>query len=156
MKCVVLYDSQFGNTEKIAKAVVEEIPRAEFIRVAEANINGLESVDLLLVGSPTQGGKATVTMSQFLDLLPNKVLAKIKVATFDTRLREEDQNFALRLLIRTIGYAAPKIADVLKNKGAYLLVPPEGFFVKGKDGPLLTGELERARRWGRAIYAKKE
>jgi hypothetical protein len=39
------------------------------------------------------------------------------------------------------------MAEVLKSKGVKLIVPPEGFIVKEKEGPLAPGELERARKW---------
>ena len=34
-----------------------------------------------------------------------------------------------------------------------LVVPPEGFFIKDKEGPLKDGELERATAWGAQIMA---
>jgi len=49
------------------------------------------------------------------------------------------------------GYAAGKIADSLKRKGATLVASPEAFFVKGKEGSLKDGELERAASWAKEI-----
>jgi flavodoxin I len=48
-------------------------------------------------------------------------------------------------------YAAKHIADRLKKKGSQLIVPPEGFFVEGMEGPLVQGELERAADWAKHI-----
>lgn len=42
------------------------------------------------------------------------------------------------------GSAAEVLHKTLKAKGARLLVPPESFFVKGKQGPLQNRELNRA------------
>jgi len=36
---------------------------------------------------------------------------------------------------KLFGYAAGHIADSLKSKGGYLAAPPEGFIVKGNEGP---------------------
>jgi DNA-binding CsgD family transcriptional regulator len=47
-------------------------------------------------------------------------------------------------LVGIFGYAAGKIAGSLKTKGGTLILSPEAFFVKGKEGPLKEGELERA------------
>jgi hypothetical protein len=35
---------------------------------------------------------------------------------------------------RPVGYAAGRIADSLKDKGGYLVTPPEGFIVKVMRG----------------------
>ena len=41
----------------------------------------------------------------------------------------------------------------MEKRGTPLAAPPEGFFVKGSDGPLKDGEVERASAWGKAIGA---
>jgi len=71
------------------------------------------------------------------------------VAAFDTRLTTR--------LVGIFGYAAARIANSLKRNGGTLIASPEGFFVKGKEGPLKEGELERAARWAKEIetYWKK-
>lgn len=43
------------------------------------------------------------------------------------------------------------MADALAKKGCSPKLPPEGFIVKGRDGPLAEGELERAAAWGKTI-----
>jgi len=65
------------------------------------------------------------------------------VAAFDTRLTSK--------FVRIFGYAAVRIADSLKRNGGTLIASTEGFFVKGKEGPLKEGELERATRWAKEI-----
>ncbi len=147
MKRFVVYDSQFGNTEKIAQAITKSIPQAKLLRASDARFEDLSDVTLLIVGSPTQGGRATVGIQQFLDIIPVEGLIDVKVAAFDTRIREDDVNLALKVLMKTIGYAASKIAKTLVDKGATLMVPPEGFIVSGKEGPLAPGELARAAAW---------
>lgn len=150
MKSLIIYDSQFGNTEKIAKAIAKSIPSSKLLRIDELVSEDIDGVSLLIVGSPTQGGKATVLLQELLDQIPAGKLIGVKVAAFDTRFREKDVNFALKILLRTIDYAAPKIARVLKSKGGKLIVRPEGFIVRGKEGPLAEGELERAKKWIKA------
>lgn len=68
-----------------------------------------------------------------------------RAATFDTRL-------TWGFLERWGGFAAPKMADVLKEKGWTPAGEPGGFFVKGlKRGPLKRGEADRAAAWARSI-----
>ncbi len=146
MKSLVIYDSLYGNTEKIAQVIAHSLS-TEAILFSKINAADLEKVDLLIVGSPTHGGRPTVELHKFLENLPENSLNNKKVAVFDTRLLEQDLNFALKLLVRIIGYAAPKMAKLLEAKGGTLLIPPEGFIVKGKEGPLAPDEIERAQKW---------
>lgn len=147
MKSLVIYDSQFGNTEKIARAITKSISSTRLLKASEANVEDLKDINMFIVGSPTQGGRPTATLQQFLEQIPVRKLTNVKVATFDTRFSEKKVNFALRLLIKAIGYAAPKMAKLLVNKGGKLIIPPEGFIVRGKEGPLDEGELKRAENW---------
>lgn len=147
MTALVVFDSQFGNTEKIALALAESLRGAKALTVKEASGKDLNGIDGLIVGSPTQGGRATAAMQYFLEQIPEGKLKGIKVAAFDTRFDERKVNLVLKLLMKTIDYAAPKMAKILIAKGGELIVPPEGFMVAGKEGPLVDGELERAKKW---------
>ena len=150
MNSLIIYDSLYGNTEKIAMAMGEEI-KAKVKNVNETSNEDFKGLDLLIVGSPTHGGRAKPSLQVFLDQIPENTLKNIKVAAFDTRFLEKDVNFALRLLIKTIGYAAPKMAALLQNRGGKLIVEPESFIVVKKEGPLKEGEIERVKNWGKEI-----
>jgi len=138
MKAVIVYDSVYGNTEKIARAIAEAItPSAEVkvLRAGEANPSDLASIGLLIVGSPTHGGKPTPAIQDLLNKVPKLSLQGINVAAFDTRISTK--------LVGVFGYAAGRIAGNLKKRGGTLIASPEGFFVTGSKGPLKEGELER-------------
>ncbi len=146
MKALVVYDSVYGNTERIANAIAGAIvPSGDVkaVRPGEVSLSELQSVELLIVGSPVQGGRATKAVQTFLKNIPANGLGSISVATFDTRM-------AMRFA-KLFGNAAERIAKDLKEKGANLVAPPEGFVVQGKEGPLREGELERAGVWARGI-----
>jgi len=69
VKALIVYDSLHGNTEKIARAIAAALaPSADVkvLRAGEANPSELESIDLLIVGSPTQGGRPTPAIQDFL------------------------------------------------------------------------------------------
>jgi len=149
MKTLIVYDSVHGNTEKIARAIGEAIPgEVKVLRVGEVNPSELEALDLLIVGSPTQGGRPTKAMQGFLSEAPVSSLNGVDVAVFDTRMQ---MKFA-----RIFGYAAGRIAESLKKKGGNLIGRPEGFFVKGPEGPLNEGEVERAASWANEIAKGKK
>lgn len=142
----------YGNTEKVARSVGEAITgEVKVLRVSEAKASDVESVDLLIVGSPTQGFKATKPVKTLIEGIPKDALQGMKVAAFDTRMHEKDVGKGLRFIMKVGGYAAPRIADALKKKGGSLAAPPEGFFVKDKEGPLKERELERAGGWAKEI-----
>jgi len=146
MKALIVYDSVYGNTEKIARAIAGAIaPSAEVkvLRAGEVSASELASLDLLIVGSPTQGGKPTRAIQDFLSKVPEPAIKGINVAAFDTRFTTK--------LVGIFGYAAGKISGSLKTKGGTLILPPEAFFVKSKEGPLKEGELERASDWAKRI-----
>lgn len=152
MKSLIIFDSKFGNTEKIARAIGDAMAGIiEVSHVNQTNLAKLSSYDMIIVGSPTQGGKPTLAIQNFLNNIIPESLRNTKVAAFDTRFSEKDSNFALKLLMKTIGYAAEKIAKALESKGGQLVLPAEGFIVTGQKGPLKDGELERAAAWAKQI-----
>jgi flavodoxin I len=149
MKALVVYDSFYGNTETIAKAIGSAITgEVKVLRPGEASPTDLKSIDLLIVGSPTQGGRPTKAIQDFLNKLPESAVKGVNVAAFDTRFSTK--------LVGIFGYAAGKTADSLKKKGGNLIVVPEAFFVKSKEGPLKDGELERAAAWAKRILESKK
>jgi flavodoxin I len=154
MNALIVYDSAYGNTAKVAKAIagtVSEKYKTITKLVAEIKPGDVEVADLLIVGSPTQGGRPTKPVEEFLKSLPAGLLHPLKVAAFDTRFAIKEQGFGLKMLMRTIGFAAPKISAMLKAKRGTVVMEPEGFIVSDMKGPLKEGELERAKAWGRKV-----
>ena len=148
MKALIVYDSVHGNTEKIARAVAGALAPAGNVTLlragdADADPSELPAVDLLIVGSPTHGGRPTPDIQELLGKIPANALTNVRVAAFDTRVKQ--------FIATLFGYAAGRIADSLKDKGGRLAAAPEGFIVKGREGPLEPGEAERAAGWARGM-----
>ncbi len=147
MKTFVVYDSQYGNTERIAQAIADTLRafgQARAVRIGPAHPIELQGVDMLILGSPTQGFRPTPAMQSFLGTVPSQRLGGLAIACFDTRFRGT-------LWKRS---AAPRMARQLRTMGVEPLVPPESFFVKTmkKEGSLLPGEVERAASWALGIH----
>jgi multimeric flavodoxin WrbA len=126
MKVLVIYDSVFGNTEKIAQAIgaaLVPLGNVGVIRVGDVKPEQLAGVELLIVGSPTRGFRPT-------DAIKSPIL---------------------RTFVKWGGYADKPIAAALVKNGGSLLLPPEGFFVEDSEGPLSAGELERAAAWAKQV-----
>jgi flavodoxin len=157
VKALVVYDSKFGNTAKVAQAISAALaPKGEVIvvNVADARPEQLAGVDLLLVGSPTWGSRPTPAITKWLKGLPSRGLEGVRVAGFDTRgdMSQVTSRFVL-VLVGFLGFAAAPISDRLAKKGGIVAVPPEGFIVVEREGPLKEGELERAADWAGKIVA---
>lgn len=154
MKSLVLFDSQYGNTKQIAETIARALGSsgdAKAIEVNKATLSDFSSLDLLVVGSPTQGGRPTQALQTLLNGLPARSLHNVRVAAFDTRMSPEGRGWFLRTLMRVIDFAAPKITKVLRQKGGTLAAEPEGFIVGDREGPLKKGELERAKQWAERL-----
>ena len=155
MDALVIYDSVFGNTEKVALAIGQSLLErggVKTLSVAQVTLEMLAGVDLLVIGSPTRSFRPTEGMTKLLNSFDKSQLAGQRVATFDTRIALETiDSSALRFIVNTGGYAATTIAKALKKKGANLIASPEGFLVTGEQGPLKDGELERAAEWAKQL-----
>lgn len=145
MVTVVVYDSVYGNTEIIARAIGDAIPgEVQVLRVGQVNAGDLKNVDLLIIGSPTHGSLPTEAVQGLVARIGPPAREGARAATFDTRLTWG--------FLRRWGFAAPKMADTLKEKGWKLAGEPGGFFVKGlKKGPLKRGEADRAAAWAKGL-----
>jgi len=154
MKILVVYDSYFGNTEKVAQAIGEALGDAEVRRPGDVKAGELSELDILVVGSPTRSFRPSDGIKSFLKEIPSGGLKGVKVASFDTRIAREDTgNPVLRFMIGIFGYAAKPIRDNLSKKGGEPLGEPVGFIVLGTEGPLKEGELERAAAWAGSLVS---
>jgi flavodoxin len=155
MKALIIYDSFFGNTEKIALAIGKAFGNAKEVTICKAvdvKPNMLDGLNYLIVGSPTRAFSPSPATKSFLKSIPSKQLAGVKVAAFDTRIAVTDKLPGIvRFMMKLFGYADKPILDGLKKKGGQKTVPPEGFFVLDSEGPLEKGELERAVVWVKQI-----
>jgi hypothetical protein len=165
MRSLIVYESMFGNTEQVARAVATGIAQhmeTELVPVGRAPTNLSGAYDLVVVGGPThafsmsrpstredaqrQGATAAtatadVGIREWLDSLPSRSHAGL-AATFDTRVAR---------VRRLPGSAARKAAKALHRHGLSVISKPQSFYVDDIDGPLVDGELARAEAWGNHI-----
>jgi hypothetical protein len=160
MKALVVYESMFGNTEAIARAIADGLARHADATVADVRtMPSAAGADLVVVGGPThafsmsrpstrqdaerQGqtrpGGVDVGMREWLDSSP--MLTGVAAAAFDTKVNKPF----------VPGSAAQKAHRRLRRLGCRLVAPAETFRVTGTTGPLVTGEEERAERWAETV-----
>lgn len=148
MNILILYDSKFGNTERLAAAMQSAV--ASTHRVSSRAVAGgptdASGYDLVLVGGPTHAHGASQPLKDALRQLPSGSLQGVPVAVFDTRFRMP------RALT---GSAAGVAAKLLKKAGADLVNAPESFFVTRGNPPALDpGEDVRAGAWAHDVVAR--
>lgn len=141
MKALVIYDTNYGNTKKVAKIIAGKLwKETQFVSVADLKKKVLEGIEVIVVGSPVIGWNPSEKMSKFLAGLKENELQGIKAASFDTRMK---------LFFFTD--AAKKISKELSRAGATIIAASQGFYVKKAEGPLRDGEKERAIVWATDI-----
>jgi flavodoxin len=156
MKAIVVYETLWGNTAAVARAVAAGIGAGTAVlTTTEATGEALAGAELIVAGAPVFGFKlSSPKMRDGIRQNPGKGPAPDlscpplctwlealapgsgRGAAFDTQVRGP------------FGKGAPEIARLLEVAGYAPIAAPEGFVVKGKKGPLKDGELERAREWG--------
>jgi hypothetical protein len=163
MRSVVVFESWFGNTRKLAEAIAEALRREGEVEVVSVDDPrpDLERVDLLVVGAPTHVHGLSSALSRRSALgqlgVPGEAGVGVRgwlreapegrgraAAAFDTRAEGR---------IAVVGSAARGIGRRLGRRGYTLVAPPESFLVLATAGPLRPGEAERAARWARALAA---
>lgn len=152
MSALVVCDSLYGNTAMIAEAIASALGQdTGLFRTSQLDPADLPDFNLLVVGSPTQGGRPSKAMQEWLRDVPRARLAGRKVAAFDTRLDPKAMGGPLRVIVGLVGCAAPRILHALEARGAVRAADPEGFIVNGRNGPLRDGEYARAAAWAARI-----
>ncbi|MEV4805279.1 flavodoxin domain-containing protein [Nonomuraea sp. NPDC049421] len=165
MRALVVYESMYGNTQQVARAVADGLATgmpAEVTEIGAAPAHVGDEVTLLVVGGPTHAfsmSRASTRDSaaqqatgplvskdqgvrEWLAALSTSS-AGLCAAAFDTRVAKP----------RLPGSAARAITKRLRRVGVRVVVPPQSFYVTGTQGPLAAGELERARQWGESLAA---
>ncbi len=150
-QAIVIYDSYFGNTQQIAKAIgrgLSSEAEVNVIHIKEASLDLLINTDILIIGSPTRGFRPSPDVVEFLKLIPKGSLREVKLGAFDTRIDLDTiKSRVFRFIVDKGGYAAKDIAKKLLKAGGVEPIFTAGFLVTDKEGPLVEGELERAEKW---------
>jgi hypothetical protein len=170
MRALIVFESIYGNTRAVAEAIgqgLQPIGDVAISPVHDVADDAVGQADLLVVGGPTHMHGMATSLSRRhaaqaakedgAELEPGaerepslrQWLAELagggrRAAAFDTRL---DRSPTMT------GVAARGIARRLRRRGYELVADPQSFLVEDSEGPLVDGELERAREWGAALAA---
>lgn len=127
MKAAVLFDTLFGNTEKIANSLARGLRKkgieTDCVNINAVKIEDLSGYDLLAVGAPTRAFTVAKPMKDFLSRLESTNLGGKLGYAFDTRIDS-----------RLSGSAAKYIEKKLEAMGIRMVRPRSSAFIQGK-GP---------------------
>ncbi len=148
-KAIVVYDSNFGNTERIARALAAGL-RDGGIDADTARVDGVEAgelagYDFIAVGGPTHIISASKPMKEFLERLKTVDLRGLKGFSFDTR-NESRMNSRMWLMLENS--AARVIEGALRKEKMDIVRPRRSAIVEGREGPLHEGMEETFRQIG--------
>jgi hypothetical protein len=156
MNVIVVYESFYGNTAEVARAIAEGIgPDARALMTDEAIPEVVQTADLVIAGAPVHAFRLPsedtrqstaddpkaprpaddnhLLMRAWLEGLPRHASLG---AAFETALHWSP------------GSSTSAILRGLEAAGYRPIAKKQRFFVAGVYGPMKAGELEKARDWG--------
>ena len=165
MTALVVHESHWGNTREVAQAIADGLAESDGGPVEVVDVSAAPSplpgdVDLVVLGGPTHAfsmsrastrrdahdrgaepGHEGPGIREWLATLPPGDTSRA-IATFDTRAEQ---------VRRLPGSAARAAGRYVARHRLGRVVSTESFYVADAPGPLVDGELERARAWGRTL-----
>lgn len=161
MHSIVVYESVWGNTAAVARAIAEGIGGgARAYATDEVPPEALAAANLIVAGSPvfgfglpTEKIRSTIengsdgadlshpSLRSWLEALPS---GHGRSAAFETRIWWSPRG------------ATGTIEQHLKARGYPPVAKAGKFVVRDKEGPLREGELDRAKAWGRSLREATE
>jgi menaquinone-dependent protoporphyrinogen IX oxidase len=155
MKGIVVFDTSYGNTKKIAETIAETLKESgievDLFSLKEVKKLNAKDYDFLVLGSPTKFGTMSFAMKGFLGKVKSEEWMNKPFAAFDT---ENPENIEKALAEKKEWSAAEKIAEKLIEKKMNQLLPVLKATVLGQKGPLQEGEIERTKDYAKELTAK--
>ncbi|MFX0011816.1 MAG: flavodoxin family protein [Candidatus Hermodarchaeota archaeon] len=141
-----MYDSKYGNTEKVAKLIAEGITSIEgndviVNNVKKVNLKEEVSYDLILVGSPNHFGRHIGSVKKFINKLPQSQLKVNDYAVFDTYIKT-DFEMAVKRMEEQFSEVMPDLTKA--SPGLSIKVEGAG----PSKGPIVKEELPKCKEFG--------
>jgi hypothetical protein len=164
MRALVVYESMFHNTQRVAESIASGLrPEMDAIVLEVGTAPSLVEtpIDLLVLGGPTQAFRMSrpesrkgatkktdsAVVSQGIGIrewisAQKGHSIRVSAATFDTRFK---------MSVGLTGSAARSAQRKLRKAGFAMIASAESFFVEHETGPLHPGEEDRAFQWGETL-----
>jgi len=143
-KAIVIYHTQFGNTEKIAKALASGLAEQEVdvdcLKGEDIQIENLTEYDLIAIGGPTHIWTLAQSMKVFLEKLERVAIKGKCDFAFDTKVQSW-----------WAGSTEKNIEKRLKRVGMRIVKPYDSGIVTGREGALKDGVELKFKQIGKEI-----
>jgi flavodoxin len=120
MKALIVYASWLGHTHAIAEALATDLVRqgiaATCVPVAKVVLEDVANYDLLVLGSFTPNGHASLRLRALCQSLPLRFFDRVHVAIFGTQMAEAQQHGGAS--------GAQELMEVLAGRGVEVALPP--------------------------------
>ncbi|MHA2021562.1 MAG: flavodoxin family protein [Candidatus Thorarchaeota archaeon] len=148
-KTIIIYESIYGNTKKVADAVAEGIRESGVIECTVAktgevhHTDDLSRFDAIIFGSPNHNQEPSRNMLKFIERASIVDLDSKVGAAFDTYTGGNK------------GIAVKKLEQVIRRKMSCITFVIDSFSAQVEDrkGPLAEGEINRAIEFGKQVAA---
>jgi flavodoxin len=149
LKGVIIYDSNFGNTERIARALAlgleDKGAKIDCFKIDQVDVEKLVEYDFVAIGGPTHIISASKSMKEFLGKLKTVDLRGLKGFSFDTR-NESRMNSRKWLMLENS--SSRVIESALRGMKVDIVKPRRSAIVEGREGPLHEGKEETFKQIG--------
>ncbi|MFX0010491.1 MAG: flavodoxin family protein [Candidatus Hermodarchaeota archaeon] len=147
MNVLIVYETNFGNTKKVAEIIAEGMNAVEQIEPEVLNVNDVEfnkvqDFDAIIIGSPTWGGNAPKSIRDFIDTLAKLPLNEKYYAVFDTNNNLRFLSNLVRKLEKKISKKIPSLQKILPGLPVRVI---------GLKGPIAEGELSKCKDYGKEL-----
>jgi len=150
MKGIVVYDTSYGNTKKVAETITETLKESgievDLFDVKDIKKLNAKDYNFLVLGSPTKFGTMSFAIRGFFGKVKSEEWMNKPFVAFDT---ENPENVEKKQ-----GSAGEKIAAKLMEKKMNQLAPVLKALVHEMKGPLVEGEVERTKEYAKGLAAK--
>jgi len=155
MKGIVVYDTSYGNTKKIAETIAEALKESgievDLFHVKDVKKLSAKDYNFLVLGSPTKFGTMSLAIRFFLGKVKSEEWMNKPFAAFDT---ENPENIERAQAENKEWSAAEKISEKLRDKKMNQLLPVLKAVVFGQKGPLKEGEIDRTKDYAKELATK--
>jgi flavodoxin len=145
MKAMIVYQSRYGNCEKVARELFRGMQEAgadvTISDAAEASPPA-DDLDILAIGSPTRAGRAAGKVRKYMESMGSGSGSSLRFVAFGTGIVKWLDKGEM---------AADFIHKEMSDAGFTPVMDPVRFGVQKTKGPLCDGELEKAYELGKRL-----
>ena len=148
-RVIVVYESKYGNTKRVAETIIEGMGESEGIETVLSELKKIDiekilDYDVILIGSPNHWGGPTRGVKKFIDKLGKLSIKEKLYAVFDTYLGKDFEK-AVKKMEKRIDERVPGLKQI---------APGLSIRVQGMKGPILEVELPKCREFGSRIASQ--